>query len=638
MDIKPTPRRRLTVVSIKLLVAVVLAIVVITAVQTWLTLREAQQRGEDQSQTRLDASLQDFNNEIGLLQRGMSGMAASFADRPDIKTALIQEDREALLTILQPIFLQYRAAFQMSHFFVYDSRGRVFLQVDDPENYGSSSAERPLIAAVMNVGVPIGGIAVDATHVGVRGAAPLIEQGELVGIVEIDLAYDHLLVDDLKTRNDLDYTIWITSDIAEPVGLQALDEDLEAPIPELVYYASTHPNLLPISDSIYRDVLKTAESQVIFERDDGKSYAVMVAPFTDYRSETLGLVEIVEDRTESLDALTEDRLTTLAVSGGLLLLGIGFILLFHNRVISRPLADLTEVAERISHGDLEARVTVLPNDEFGRLGHTVNTMTMQLSDLVNNLEERVNARTHDLQLASQVIEEVATVLDPDDLLRLVVDLTKDRFNLYHAHIYLLDETRENLVLAAGSGEAGRVMLDHGHHIPCSTQNSLVMRAVRTNAAVVVDDVSTAPDFMPNPLLPLTRSEVAQPLSIGTRVLGVLDVQSEHEAHFTEDMQMVLATLTRQVATALDNARLFSEIERVGRHEQALSTITHEIQSASNMEEVLQIAARELGRALNVPHTAIELQMSDPPPDDHSPESDAQTDSDSAAVDRETVHD
>jgi GAF domain-containing protein len=91
------------------------------------------------------------------------------------------------------------------------------------------------------------------------------------------------------------------------------------------------------------------------------------------------------------------------------------------------------------------------------------------------------------------------VLDPDELLQAVVNLTKERFGLYHAHIYLADESWNTLLLAAGAGDVGREMVAGNHSIPLNVEKSLVARAAREQQAVIVNDVRSEPDFLPNPL-------------------------------------------------------------------------------------------------------------------------------------------
>ncbi|MEJ5311892.1 MAG: GAF domain-containing protein [Anaerolineae bacterium] len=161
-----------------------------------------------------------------------------------------------------------------------------------------------------------------------------------------------------------------------------------------------------------------------------------------------------------------------------------------------------------------------------------------------------------LQTASDVAGRVSTILDPTVLLSEVVTLIQQRFGLYHAHVYLLEG--ETLKLHAGSGEIGRILLERGHAIPLDREHSLVAQAARHQQIITVNDTSLDPDFMPNPLLPQTRSEMAVPLISGGQVLGVLDVQDNEPGRFTSTDQDAFAILAGHIATALDNARLFAQ--------------------------------------------------------------------------------
>ncbi|MBK9052569.1 MAG: GAF domain-containing protein [Chloroflexi bacterium] len=170
------------------------------------------------------------------------------------------------------------------------------------------------------------------------------------------------------------------------------------------------------------------------------------------------------------------------------------------------------------------------------------------------IEEKLTKRAAELETVTQVATIIAAIPDPREMLQTVVDLTKSRFNLYHAHIYLLDETGENVVLAAGAGEAGREMVSQGRTIPLAQERSLVTRAARTRQGVIVNDVTAVQDFLPNPLLPDTRAELAVPLIIGNNVLGVLDVQAAQANAFGEEDIRVQTILAAQIAVALENAR------------------------------------------------------------------------------------
>lgn len=185
----------------------------------------------------------------------------------------------------------------------------------------------------------------------------------------------------------------------------------------------------------------------------------------------------------------------------------------------------------------------------------------ELQDFQATLEKRVEDRTRALTTVSEISTAASTTLNIDTLLQEVVDLSKERFGLYHSHIYLLDEAGENLVLASGAGEVGQQMVAKSHAIPLQREHSLVARAARERKGVTVNDVTQEPDFLPNPLLPDTHSELAVPMMVGDKVIGVFDVQSEQVGRFTEADIAVQTTLAAQIATAIQNARSYTEVQQ-----------------------------------------------------------------------------
>jgi signal transduction histidine kinase len=184
----------------------------------------------------------------------------------------------------------------------------------------------------------------------------------------------------------------------------------------------------------------------------------------------------------------------------------------------------------------------------------------QLSTYIENLRlfEQNEERAHEMETVAELSATTSTLLDPDRLLQTIVDLTKERFGVYHAHIYLANESRQTLVLAAGAGEVGRELVAQKHAIAVDAEKSLVARSARERQAVIVNDVRADPAFLPNPLLPDTGSEMAVPLIVGDKVLGVFDVQSDRVNGFSSEDASIYTTLAAQVAVALQNARLYVE--------------------------------------------------------------------------------
>jgi len=257
------------------------------------------------------------------------------------------------------------------------------------------------------------------------------------------------------------------------------------------------------------------------------------------------------------------------------------------------------------------------SDTVGRFGESdINiqiTLAAQVATSIQNVRsfESTQKIASDMGVVAAVGIATSTITDSQKLLQEVVDLSKKSFKLYHAHIYLLNEAGDTLELTAGAGEVGKQMVSEKRKIPLDSEQSLVARAARTHEGVVVNDVTLAPDFLPNPLLPDTRSELATPMIAAGKVIGVLDVQSETANRFTEVDVSIKTTLASQVAVALQNARSFQQTKKQVKRETAVNLITRKIQDATSIEAALQVTARELGHALGMKSTVITLEKDTP---------------------------
>ena len=239
----------------------------------------------------------------------------------------------------------------------------------------------------------------------------------------------------------------------------------------------------------------------------------------------------------------------------------------------------------------------------------LQSIANQVAVAIQNIRQYENTQkiAADMGVVASVGIATSTITESQKLLQEVVDLSKKSFNLYHAHIYLLNEAGDSLDLTVGADEVGRQMVSEKRSIPLDSEQSLVARAARTRTGVVVNDVTAAPDFLPHPLLPETRAEMAVPMIVANKVIGVLDVQSEIANHFTDIDVSIQTTLASQVAVALQNTRSFSQSQRQAERETAVNLITQKIQSATSVEAALQIAARELGHALGMKSTLVMLE-------------------------------
>lgn len=272
----------------------------------------------------------------------------------------------------------------------------------------------------------------------------------------------------------------------------------------------------------------------------------------------IGLVAEISEA-EALATFERARNTSVvvALAAAVFAAGVGFYIASR---ISKPIMNLTRVATRTAAGDLNQWVNISQRNEIGVLATAFNSMTGQLSQLVGNLEEQVTARTHRLEIAASLGERLSAILQVEQLLAEIVNQVKDNFGYYHAHIYLLDSRGEKLIVAEGTGAAGAEMKAKEHSIYLNAPTSLVARAARRAEIVKVDNVRQAKDWLSNPLLPNTHSEIAVPIILEGKVVGVLDVQQDKVAGLDEADTNLLRMLANQVAVAIRNARQFTEVE------------------------------------------------------------------------------
>lgn len=182
----------------------------------------------------------------------------------------------------------------------------------------------------------------------------------------------------------------------------------------------------------------------------------------------------------------------------------------------------------------------------------------QLRTFSQSLEERIQERTRDLILVAEVGQIVSQIRDLDELLQQAATLIRERFDLYYTQIYLMEDNDQWLRLRAGTGEVAQQLLAQGHGLPVD-EDSINGRAALHAQSVIVPDTHHSDFFRPNPALPETRSEMAVPLISGNQVVGVLDMQSSRANSLNETVLPAFETLTAQLAVAIQNADLLTEM-------------------------------------------------------------------------------
>ncbi len=234
-------------------------------------------------------------------------------------------------------------------------------------------------------------------------------------------------------------------------------------------------------------------------------------------------------------------------------------------------------------------------------------MADQIAIAIQNhrLLEQTERRAEQLKAVASVGEAITGLLELDEVLRLTVNLIRDRFGFYHVSIFLLDERREWAVVKASTGEVGKIMVERPHKLGVGS-NSIVGYVTANATPRIALDVGEDAVHFKNPLLPHTRSEMALPLISRGAVIGALDVQSVEPNAFTGDDIETLQVMANQTSTAIENARLFEQTQRRLTEQAMLYSIGTKVGGTLKLQETTDILVAETAQALNVAECVLTL--------------------------------
>jgi signal transduction histidine kinase len=279
----------------------------------------------------------------------------------------------------------------------------------------------------------------------------------------------------------------------------------------------------------------------------------------------LGLA-LISEQTQEESFVTADSVTATVIGASLLVaLVTAVIAALVTRQITRPIVQLTKSAVNIAEGDLDQSVPVTSRDEIGILTYVFNRMAAELKTLYEDLESKVAERTALLQKANYQIQRraiqmqaslevgqaVTSILDPDQLLEQVVQLVRSRFVYTHVAVYTAENGNGHLRLRAAAGDSTSV---RDELVPTDLPGP-VGRAFREGTAVVRSHPVSVPVGPPN--TEYATSEMALPLRLGDRTVGVLEVQSIGKEGLDQDDVSVLKNVANQITIALENARAYA---------------------------------------------------------------------------------
>jgi signal transduction histidine kinase/HAMP domain-containing protein len=293
-------------------------------------------------------------------------------------------------------------------------------------------------------------------------------------------------------------------------------------------------------------------------------------------------------------------LASLARTGGLLLIAcgmaVGAAVLLGRRVV-RPIEVLRRGAARLEAGDLEARLELKTGDEFEELAEDFNRMAGRLQEAYSDLEQKVEQRTQALQHSLEqvqalgdTIRAVSASLDLQNVLQTIVIHATDLSHSDGGLIYEFDEAAQVFRFRAGHLLEPEFIASLESEPP-TFRDSIVGRAAVTGMPEQINDIAadTSYALKDSSLAAGYRSLLAIPTKQGNRLIGGIVVARKAVGGFTEREVDLLRTFANGSTIAIENARLFHEVERknmalqqASQHKsEFLANMSHELRTPMN---------------------------------------------------------
>lgn len=277
------------------------------------------------------------------------------------------------------------------------------------------------------------------------------------------------------------------------------------------------------------------------------------------------------------------------------------------RVITRPIAALTQTASAISAGNLDERAEPVGPVELVTLAEAFNTLTAQLRSLINNLQDEVAQRTAQLErrveemaMLNRVTQAVVSARDLNVALEIVAKEIVLFFDVRNTGIALLNSDQTQLTVVADYTREKHTGSTVGTVIPV-LDNPSSQQVIESGRPLAVSNVQSNPLTGPiHELMQRRRTQTLMiiPLLSRGQVIGTMGLATDQAMReFTQAELSLAETISGQIAGAIENVNLLTARARQIRELDAIGAIGQLVSASFDLDEVVRETHKILTRAI-----------------------------------------
>ncbi len=299
------------------------------------------------------------------------------------------------------------------------------------------------------------------------------------------------------------------------------------------------------------------------------------------------LTKLLIERNQSVAFAPLSQLNTiLMLIGAGILLALAIAAVQAGIFIIRPTNRIATAVNLLASGHSEEQVPVYTTREFASLATSLNRLTGSLRDVSTLVGSDGQASTRKIVISAELVQALSGAATLEDTLRTVVNLIRDRMGSDFASIYLVDEAGQFAVIREATGAAGEKLKAAVNRFPLGSY-SIIGSVAQSGRAHQAPNVTEDPMYIRNDLLPDTRSEIALPIRVNKRTIGVLDIHSNTVSGFQPQDLELLQTIADQTGAAIQNVQT-AETARVSTEvSQQLYRVGRLVAQASSPQEIFK---------------------------------------------------
>ncbi|MBI3943334.1 MAG: GAF domain-containing protein [Chloroflexi bacterium] len=270
-------------------------------------------------------------------------------------------------------------------------------------------------------------------------------------------------------------------------------------------------------------------------------------------------------------------------------------------VIQMPLRSGDKIVGVLGIADDHPRDFTTENIQLLSVFSTYVAIALDNSQLL----DRERKRAAQLEVVWQVGRKISSLLIEEEIYDTVVQEIQQTFGYYSVAAFRYEPDKEVLSFYSGIGDSGERAQHHGIELPL-TGRGIIATTAREGSTIVCADSLKDPRFLPHPLVPDTRSELAVPLKQGENLVGVLDIQSRTPNNFDRSDISLVETLADQIVKAIHHARLYREEMTQRRISETLQEVARILNSTLELSSLLNLVLDQLGRVVHFDSSALLL--------------------------------